>query len=399
MEGLGFETEEVVEGSARLLVPRLESYRAGPREYIPSRAPVFYNPLMKGARDVAVGLLQIHAAMRGRGLRYGEPFAGVGVRGVRAALEVHGLDEVLMADIDPRAVRLTQTNIERNNVGRVADVGLSEADLFDIRHSAPGERFDYLDIDPFGSPAPYIDAAVQAVSNRGVLAFTATDMAALCGRHSWAGLRRYGGLPIRTPFPKEFGVRLLLYAVVASAAKQGMGAKPILAYTERHYARGYVLLARGVSRANEALRIVGLLQACSRAHYWNGVPRRSLGLQRCPVCDSNLLVGGPIWLGPLYDQDWLRSIMERTEAAKDFSPETRRLLQTLSKEETGIVGHHNLDEDASALGRPPPKKEDVILALRKMGYKASQTCFSPRGVRSNCGPKALEEAILRLSHR
>lgn len=35
------------------------------------------------------------------------------------------------------------------------------------QHQKASERFDVIDLDPYGSPAPFLDAAVQAVSEGG----------------------------------------------------------------------------------------------------------------------------------------------------------------------------------------------------------------------------------------
>lgn len=36
--------------------------------------------------------------------------------------------------------------------------------------------FHCVDVDPYGSPSPFIDAAVQCVTDGGLLMVTATDM-------------------------------------------------------------------------------------------------------------------------------------------------------------------------------------------------------------------------------
>ena len=45
-------------------------------------------------------------------------------------------------------------------------------------------QFDCVDIDPYGSPSPFIDAAVQCVSEGGLLMVTATDMVMTRSKHS-----------------------------------------------------------------------------------------------------------------------------------------------------------------------------------------------------------------------
>jgi tRNA (guanine26-N2/guanine27-N2)-dimethyltransferase len=48
-------------------------------------------------------------------------------------------------------------------------------------HIIPGTQFDVVDLDPYGSASPFIDAAVQAVQDGGLLCVTCTDMQVLAG--------------------------------------------------------------------------------------------------------------------------------------------------------------------------------------------------------------------------
>ena len=43
------------------------------------------------------------------------------------------------------------------------------------------DRFDVVDLDPYGSPATFLDGAVQSICDGGLLLVTCTDMAVLCG--------------------------------------------------------------------------------------------------------------------------------------------------------------------------------------------------------------------------
>ena len=52
--------------------------------------------------------------------------------------------------------------------------------------------FQWIDLDPFGSPVSFLDSAVQSISRIGVLEVTATDTAALCGSAKTSAARRYG---------------------------------------------------------------------------------------------------------------------------------------------------------------------------------------------------------------
>lgn len=47
------------------------------------------------------------------------------------------------------------------------------------QHQKASERFDVIDLDPYGSPAPFLDAAVQAVSEGGEAVLTGAQSRAL----------------------------------------------------------------------------------------------------------------------------------------------------------------------------------------------------------------------------
>ena len=46
-------------------------------------------------------------------------------------------------------------------------------------HRAEGSRVDVVDLDPYGTAAPFIDAAVQSVNDLGLLCVTCTDLSVL----------------------------------------------------------------------------------------------------------------------------------------------------------------------------------------------------------------------------
>ena len=46
--------------------------------------------------------------------------------------------------------------------------------------------FDVVDLDPYGSPVPFLDAALQSVRDGGMLMVTCTDLAVLSGGNTGA---------------------------------------------------------------------------------------------------------------------------------------------------------------------------------------------------------------------
>lgn len=237
----GFEVEEVKEGLATLLVPKLETYRQSPKEYVPSRAPVFYNPLMKGNRDMAVAFLRKIRCDCGKGILFSEPLTGTGVRGIRAVLEA-GVEHAWINDFSKTATSIAETNVRRNGVADHITVENMDANIYNLIH---GSDFGYLDLDPFGSPSPFLESSIRALKDGGIMAVTATDAATLCGVYPEKATARYGGRSIKTIFPKEFAARLLIYGIVGAAARTEAGAWPLLSYSLGALRKGLLPIEKG----------------------------------------------------------------------------------------------------------------------------------------------------------
>jgi tRNA (guanine26-N2/guanine27-N2)-dimethyltransferase len=209
---IDFPTETVKEGKVEILVPKLKAFVKTPSEYAPSKAPVFYNPVMELNRDIAVLALQTYQKLLNQEISVCEPLTGCGVRGVRFAVEVKGVKKVLINDINRKAFQLANHNVQMSGLSGRITVANEDANCLLGCYGAPSKRFDAIDIDPFGSPVIYLDSAIRALRNGGLIALTATDMASLCGVYPKACIRKYGGKPLRTEYCHELAVRLWLGA-------------------------------------------------------------------------------------------------------------------------------------------------------------------------------------------
>jgi tRNA G26 N,N-dimethylase Trm1 len=64
--------------------------------------------------------------------------------------------------------------------------------------------FDVIDLDPYGSAAEFLDSAVQAVAEGGLLCVTCTDSAILAGNYSETCFAKYGSMSIRGTLHHSF---------------------------------------------------------------------------------------------------------------------------------------------------------------------------------------------------
>lgn len=359
-------TQQITEGAIKLIVPIAK------RIY---EAPVFYNPDMITNRDTSVLLLR---AMD-RKFWCMDLLAGTGVRGLRIKKEVKNA-QVDLNDKNPVAYKLIKRNAKLNKL-KVKITNLNA----EFRLANYKQVYNYIDIDPFGTPVPYLDAAVKALKWRGgILGITATDTSALCGTYPKACLRKYGAKPLRNYLMHETGIRILIKKVQEVAAQYEVALTPIFCHSTLHYMRVYFKADSGAKRTDKILEQHGFYDDST-----NSISRkRSVG--RVHKGGSDALIAGPLWLGDLWDEKLVRQ-MQKVLSKTSVSPETIRLLQTIAEEsKIKVFGFYNVHALAKKHKLKQLPKFDIIMQkLRKKGYKASRTHFSPKGIRTNAPLKTV----------
>lgn len=333
---------------------------------------LFYNPLMKLNRDLTIRLLQTGT----RPQRIALPLAGTGVRALRILAEVPDA-LILRVHVNDFNVHL-KTQIERE----IKRNQLTSEKLVLTRKDASAcmleERaFDYIDIDPYGSPIPFLDAAVRRIQPNGILAVTATDTAALCGTSVPACKRKYNAVPLRTAIMKEIGIRILIRRVQLFAAAYGRCFEPIVSYAHRHYLRVFLRRTKGGSQRTDALL------------------KQHQELSWCPscvqiktTCPHPKITCGPCWNGRIQNESDLRAARAHCTEKEEIT-----LLDTLIAEsqfpEPGFIDIHAL---CKKLRRPVPKFDVLARHLQKYGF--SRTVFSPTGIRTRC--KEIDKVLCDL---
>lgn len=393
-----FPTEVIKEGNVSVAVPQLEHFVKGSWEYAPSKVPVFYNPVMKFNRDLAVLALQVYQKSVGKQISLCEPLAGCGVRGIRFAVEVEGARKVVMNDINSEAARLARFNVERNKLENLVSVGNEDANLLLNRYAAPRKRFDFIDMDPFGSPAPYLDSTVRCLRNRGLLALTATDLAPLCGVHLNACIRKYGGKPLRTEYCHELAVRLLIGSLVKSGAKHNIGLKVVFSHSTNHYIRVYTIMEYGARKADRAVEKMGYILHCFNCLHRETSEGMFSGFnKKCLECGGAMSVAGPLWLGEIQDKKYCAS-MENELAGRKLRQATRisKLLSHAENEAEGSTTYYVVDKICDKLNLPVPPVNKVINELKKAGFHAMRTHFNSTGIRTDASAKQIKSIVSSL---
>jgi tRNA (guanine26-N2/guanine27-N2)-dimethyltransferase len=390
-----FPSETVQEGRVRVVVPKLEAFKQQPADYAPSKAPVFYNPVMELNRDVSVLAFQAYQRLVGREISICDPLTGSGIRGVRFAAEIHSVKKVVVSDINERSFNLAQHNVHLNGLEERVTVEHKDANCLLSCHGAPKRRFDIVDVDPFGSPVPYLDSAVRALRNKGLLAATATDLAPLCGVHAKACVRKYGGKPLRTEYCHELAVRLLAGCVATVAAKQDIGVRVVFSNSADHYIRVYAQIGYGAKKADASVKSLGYVLHCFNCFHRETAKTFSARFfEKCPECGSKMDWAGPLWLGKIFDPQFCEAMaQENRRTAFRNSGKISRLLSLAKDEADAPATYYVIDKISNKLSSPVPSVAAMLRILRDNGFEAVPTHFNSRGVRTNALAFAVQNLL------
>ena len=331
----------VGEGKVRILAPNVNLKGPGKIE------GVFYNRAMVFNRDTTIFLLynlRVKNAL--------DALAATGVRGIRIVKEL-GI-ETTINDRDAKAVEIIKKNLKLNDIeARVTNR--------DANALMAEEKYNYVDIDPFGTPVPFIDSAILSGK---IIGITATDTATLSGRNRRIVRRYLADVQSPSYLVHEIGIRVLLGYLGRMAIRFDLGIEPIISIWRGHFYRVYLRIKRGVSRTNYTLNKI-----------------------------KNTKFGGPMWIGELHDFSFLKSAK-----IPDWLL-TRRILERyigLWRNEKFFLFYH-IPSIASELKVSTPSPKKIVKELKELGYEAYPTQFSPQGVRSNAPEEILEEIVKSAS--
>jgi tRNA (guanine26-N2/guanine27-N2)-dimethyltransferase len=359
---------ELTEGKARIQFPS-------------HSGKVFYNPKMSLNRDLAILFINSHFP-RSRQLQLCDPMTGSGVRAARYALESPNVARILAADKEPDAVELAQQTMRLNQVEN--KVTVTESEAYTLLANHPGERFDLIDLDPFGSPTSFFESALRATTEGGVLAATATDMGPLSGARPAACKRKYGVSPLRTEFGKELAIRTLTSSLASAAGRLGLGISVAFAHATDHYARIYAVVVKGRKLSNESLHNLGFMAYCPNCLARTTTPSLSSVRMECGNCGCDNQIGGPFWLGQLWDGRTVNAMVQHTPLlSSERLSEIQKVLTRIQDELDGPPFYYTTDTLAAAYVTKPPTIDSLLRSLRKNGYKASRTHFDSSGFRTN----------------
>ncbi|HSV41870.1 MAG TPA: N2,N2-dimethylguanosine tRNA methyltransferase, partial [Methanomassiliicoccales archaeon] len=290
-----------------------------------------------------------------------DAMSATGARAVRIMNEARPKVEFHINDWDSSAADIIQRNIELNGLENCVAINQ------DLRCLLASERYDYIDLDPFGTPVPFLAPAIQGLKRNGILAVTATDTAPLAGTHAKKCVRRYQARPLRCLFGHEIGLRILIGYVARQAAMFDKGTEPLLCFYADHFMRLYLRMRESADAADASLKNMGYLRFEKDSHERTVLEH----------CEPGAI--GPLWVGPIKNDEFISGIK-----MMDSVQEKNRCQKYLDlwKDELPIPYFFENNELASDMHSSPVRLERLIEGLQTLGM-ASKTHFSPTGFKSD----------------
>ncbi len=359
---------QVTEGKTKLFVPSASIGAASP-----PTSPVFFNPAASVNRDVTVAITEAIG-----GETFCDSLSGVGARGIRVVNEASSRIEATLVDFNAASLRLAERSAAANGVKRRCSIMLGDSRAFLLSRQGKGERFDYVDLDPFGSPAPYVQPALSAVRDGGVLSVTATDTAALCGVYPEVARRRYSATPLNNHFHHETAARILLNAVRREAGTLEKGIIPVAAHSTRHYLRVYARVEDGAAKADRALKNEGFVSVCSKC---SDLESSGLPAAQCRRCGGRLRQAGPLWTGRLTDSGVLKRGADAAKQ-KGFRSATK-ILESQSGFDLFPPWSFSIEGVCSSLRVATVPEGLVRENLAEAGYSSGRQPFETTGLKTD----------------
>jgi len=355
----------VVEGKGRIRVSVGQITR---------KMHVFYNPAMKLNRDISVLLLK---SIKKNNLKVADPLAASGIRSIRflSELSKNKIDSIFVNDGSKYSYKNIKQNLKLNKINnRRITLKNEEANSFLLQN----KPFDYIDIDPFGTPVYFLDSAVKSLARNGILAVTATDTAALSGTAPKACLRKYWATPLKNFMMHELGLRILIRRIQLTAASYDKALTPIYSYSKLHYMRVFMVNSGRIKDVDNLLKkhlFVSYCHTCLSTKLISNIQVRP-----CDYCKkSKISFAGPLWAGDLWDSGIANLIWKH-----NINESNSKFLKIIADEsKIHSFGFYDTHYIARSLKITVPRLESVIRKLKVRNFIVARTHVSAASLRSD----------------
>ena len=300
-----------------------------------------------------------------------DALSATGLRALRYAKEIPFATSITSNDMSAKAVESIKLNVKHNKLEDTIKPNTGNAIAYMYSY-CDKKGYDVIDLDPYGTAAPFIDSAIQAINDDGMLCVTCTD-SAIFASHGYLEktYSQYGGLPFKGESCHEGGLRLILHAIATSAGRYGMAIEPLLSLSIDYYIRVFVRVRKAPLDVKLLAGKTMIVYSCDNGcGAWTtqylarnkvtknkkGDPFYKYGFaagpttdEHCRHCGTKTHVVGPMYGGPLHNVGFIERVLAQlNEVDRETYPTMDRIqgmLRTAQEEVTFGVKESNSDGD------------------------------------------------------
>ncbi|CAI2364103.1 unnamed protein product [Moneuplotes crassus] len=393
-----------------------------------ARDTVFYNPAQEFNRDLSIMCiseygkqLQERRELKDcwKGLKILEALAATGLRSCRYMKEISvDVWKILSNDWDPTAAELIKKNFEYNDIDK-NKTEITAIDAIDLMYERRKlkDLYDVIDLDPYGTALPFLDSSIQAMKDGGLLCATFTDTAVLCTSKPHICYYKYDSVTTHQEHCHEFALRMVLHTIATIANRYQKQIFPMLSLTADFYIRLFVRVGsedESVLHCHDSvvntsyvfqctqcqnfhLHKIGRSRGANTKHKKNITSEEQSQRDRhhdtkfslnpltipskCEVCDSSMVIGGPIWTGEIHDSEFIEFLLKRSDDWKHLATYERikKTIKGIQKEME--IGNYplsmNYNQICSRIRASSIAKKHIYAAFYSLGYNIVQTYYNP----------------------
>ena len=339
-----------------------------------------------------------------------EALSATGLRAIRYAHEIPNVKEIVANDLLPAAVESIKKNVEYNKVEKIVKPNLDDANVLMYRNKSTNTRYHVIDLDPYGTATPFIDAAMQTIDDEGLMLVTCTDLSVLAGNgYPEKCFALYGGTNLAGhDATHESALRLVLNLLGQSAAKYKKSIEPLLSLSIDFYVRVFIKVRTNPTEVKNLQHNTMVTYMCSGCGSYHN---QRLGRQtkreskkgkeylkyslaqgppvnvRCNFCGGAHHIVGPMYAGSLHNEEFINEVLRiNKEEHEDEVYGTRKRIEgmlTLAKNELETPFYFTPNRVSSVLKFQVPSLKTVVAGLGSLGYECSLTHAQPSSLKTN----------------
>ncbi|XP_052758392.1 probable tRNA (guanine(26)-N(2))-dimethyltransferase isoform X2 [Galleria mellonella] len=424
-----------------------KSIKEGKAEICLTTEKVFYNPVQEFNRDLSIAVLSVFtddykteklakAELKKKSKNIGqeefisedcnnseieitilEALSATGLRSIRYAKEVPNITKIVANDFSIQAVETIKANVVHNQVEKLIETNHDDACMLMYKHKHPTKRFSAIDLDPYGCPSIFLDAAVQSVSDGGLLLVTATDMAVLAGNSPETCYCKYGAVSLKTKCCHEMALRILLQCIEQHANRYSRYIVPLLSISADFYIRVFVKIYSGAIHCKKTTSKLSMVYHCVGCDHITlqplggfkpnpseknpdqmkaYLPAAPTVGEYCVHCNQRHHLGGPIWSAPIHDEAFVSRVLMHVQGHPELFGTAKRIEGVLSmvREELHSVPlYYTLDKMFGRVHLETMPMMVMRSAIMNAGYKVSYSHASKMSIKTTAPAQLIWDIV------